>query len=132
MTQRLSERMHEDAQKLKIYQRSAASSDMSEGLKHDTGKPTFDLLPPEALAEMQKALEFGATKYDAWNWSKGMAWLRIWNACLRHLFAWAQGEDKDPESGLSHLAHAANCILFLISYEKTGVGTDDRNKRKVK
>lgn len=97
--------------------------------KFDTGKATFDLLPMEALSEIQRVLDFGAQKYAAWNWAKGMAWLRLWNACLRHLFAWARGEDTDPESGLPHLAHAGCCILFLLAYERMRLGTDDRRKQ---
>lgn len=97
--------------------------------KFDTGKPNFDLLPPEALAEVQRVLEFGAAKYEPHNWRKGMAWRRLLGAVFRHLFAFAAGEDKDPESGLSHLAHASCCILFLLSYTVTGAGTDDRFKQ---
>lgn len=55
-----------------------------------------------------------------------MAWSRMLGACLRHLFSWAKREEADPESGLSHLAHAACCVLFLIDYERRGAGQDDR------
>ena len=41
------------------------------------------------------------------------------------------GEDKDPESGLSHLAHAACCIMFLLEFEKTHPELDDRYKPNV-
>lgn len=99
---------------------------MSEGLKYDTGKVPLELLPPEALIEIAKVLAFGAEKYGRHNWRKGMAWSRLAGAILRHLFAWMQGEDKDPESGLSHLAHAGCDILFLMSYEINGIGEDDR------
>jgi len=99
---------------------------MSEGLKYDTGKVPLELLPPEALIEIAKVLAFGAEKYGRHNWRKGMAWSRLVGAILRHLFAWMLGEDKDPESGLSHLAHAGCDILFLMSYEIQGSGTDDR------
>jgi hypothetical protein len=50
---------------------------------------------------------------------------------LRHVFAFARGEDIDPDSGLPHLDHAACCILFLSSYQKTGTGNDDRYKPSV-
>jgi hypothetical protein len=101
---------------------------MSEGLKYDTGKIPLELLPPEALTEIAKVLAFGAQKYGRHNWRKGMAWFRLIGAILRHLFAWMRGEDKDPESGLSHLAHAGCDILFLMAYEIKGIGTDDRYK----
>ena len=95
---------------------------------HDAGKPMFDLLPAESLAEIQLVMEFGAKKYGAQNWRKGTCWRKYLGSAMRHLFAWAAGEDLDPDSGLSHLAHAGCNILFLLSYSKTGAGTDDRYK----
>ena len=62
------------------------------------------------------------------NWEKGMKWGRPVGALMRHMWAWWQGEDKDAETGLSHLAHAACCILFLLSYELRKTGEDDRPK----
>lgn len=67
-----------------------------------------------------------------WNWAKGFTWSRLIGAALRHLFAFARGEDRDPESGLSHLAHAGCCILFLITHERCKLGTDDRYKMETK
>jgi hypothetical protein len=37
-----------------------------------------------------------------------------------------RGEDKDPESGLSHLAHLGCCVVFLIWHEKYKKELDDR------
>lgn len=85
-----------------------------------------ELLPPEALLEISKVYAFGAKKYSENNWRLGMKWTRIVGSTLRHLFAWVGGEDKDPESGLSHLAHAGCNVLFLLTYELTNSGTDDR------
>ena len=62
------------------------------------------------------------------NWKKGMQWSRMYDAMLRHLTAWIEGENKDPESGLPHLAHCGCCLLFLATYEKMGWGVDDRWK----
>lgn len=62
------------------------------------------------------------------NWRKGMEWSRMVDAALRHLGAWNEGEDLDPESGISHLAHCLCCIIFLLWYSLNGKGTDDRWK----
>lgn len=62
------------------------------------------------------------------NWEQGMSWGRVFAALMRHMWAWWRGEDKDPETGESHLWHAGCCIAFLIAYEARGVGTDDRYK----
>ncbi len=42
------------------------------------------------------------------------------DACMRHLTAWIEGERKDPESGLSHLAHAVCCLLIMLWGEMHG------------
>ncbi len=98
----------------------------TEAVKHDGGKPQLTFLHPAALAEIARVMEFGAKKYARNNWLKGMGWLRLADAALRHLMAWSWGEDKDPESGLSHLAHAGCCIMFALAYEQLKLGTDDR------
>lgn len=98
------------------------------GVKADAGKAPVELFPPEAILEISKVLAFGAAKYDAWNWAKGMRWSRLAGAAMRHLLAWLMGEDKDPESGLSHLAHLGCCVVFLITYEARSLGTDDRHR----
>jgi hypothetical protein len=105
----------------------------SEPVKADDGKPALDLLPFGALEEIGKVLAFGAKKYAAHNWrqGKGLEFGRLLAAALRHLCAWGRGESKDAETGLSHLAHAACCVLFLLSYEVEGGGIDDRWKSTV-
>lgn len=98
-----------------------------EGVKFDAGKPRWELLPFDAIDDVADVLRFGAGKYGAHNWSKGMAWGRLLGAALRHLGAWARGKNIDNESQLPHLAHAACCVLMLLALTKRGVGTDDRN-----
>lgn len=97
-------------------------------IKADTHKPKFDLLPWDALSEIAKVYEFGKNKYSARNWEKGFDWLRLWNAAMRHLTAWERGEDKDPETNLSHTVHAAFCVLALVAHETRNIGKDDRYK----
>ncbi len=98
----------------------------NEFIKHDGGKPRYDLLPPELLLETAKVLEYGARKYAPNNWANGADWSRYFGAMNRHLWAWWAGEDNDPETDLSHLAHAACCLAFLMAYQGRGIGTDDR------
>ena len=97
--------------------------------KQDGGKLRLDLVPPEAMTAMGRVLTFGAAKYAARNWEQGMSWGRIVAALLRHLFAWIGGEDKDPESGFSHLDHVICNAAFLVTYEARGVGEDDLARR---
>lgn len=97
-----------------------------EGRKDDHGKLPYHLLPPELMEATAAVLDFGAGKYGERNWERGMAWSRPFSALMRHMWAWWRGYDKDPETGMSHLWHAACCIAFLIAYESRGAGTDDR------
>ncbi len=99
-----------------------------EGVKHDSGKPPMALLSGSALLEIARVLDFGQGKYNTWNWKGGMAWSRVAGAVLRHIFAWLGGQDKDPETGLSHLAHAACGLMFLLDFEVNNLGSDDRFK----
>ena len=73
-------------------------------------------------------MTFGAKKYDSHNWRRGFKWSRLLGAALRHILAFMGGQDKDPETNLSHLAHAACCIMFLLEHEAKGLGEDDRYK----
>jgi hypothetical protein len=99
---------------------------LTEGHKADTGKAPYHLLAPEMLEGVAQVLDFGARKYAPRNWELGMSWSRPFSALMRHMWAWWRGEDKDPETGMSHLWHAACCIMFLMAYEQRKTGTDDR------
>lgn len=96
--------------------------------KHDAGKPPLSLIPRSALLAEAAVLDFGAHKYSKHNWRKGMEWSRLVDACLRHITAWNEGENLDPETLHSHLAHARCCLGFLIEYQENGIGVDDRYK----
>lgn len=102
------------------------------GIKFDENKLRFDLVPPEALQEIISVLNYGATKYAARNWENGIKYGRIFAALMRHMWTWWSGEEKDQESGLSHLAHAGCCIFFLIAHTKRQhlLQYDDRPTRK--
>jgi hypothetical protein len=107
---------------------TASGSAGGSALKFDGDKLPVNLLSSEALLQTAAVLKFGADKYHAHNWRDGFAWSRPLAAAMRHIMAYNDGEDKDPESGLSHLAHAACCIMFLLEFEKTHPELDDRYK----
>ncbi len=89
------------------------------GMKYDTDKPDYTLLPWDAVEEIVKVLDFGARKYARDNWKHVEdGETRYLAAAFRHLATYNRGNQKDdPETGLSHLAHAGCCILFLLSLE---------------
>ena len=99
----------------------------SPGVKFDANKPRMDLLDAHAITQLAQVLTFGAQKYEAHNWRRGISKSRLIAAALRHLFAYLGGEDKDPESGLSHVAHAMCCAMFLLGLEHRSE-LDDRYK----
>jgi hypothetical protein len=88
----------------------------------------FDLFPFDALEEIARVFGMGARKYADDNWLKGYSWRLSSGALLRHISKWSQGEDRDPESGRLHMAHAAWHCIALIVFELRGLGTDDRAK----
>src|SRR6476619_7408161 len=90
---------------------------LAEGTKYDDGKVPHDLWSPDALDETARVLAFGAAKYDAYNWEKGINYSRVFAALLRHLWAFWRRERSDPETGLHHLGHAMCCCMFLLHYE---------------
>lgn len=99
----------------------------SGAIKHDQDKPDYSLIPTEALDEIAAVWTFGQRKYAAFNWTKGFAWRRPLAASLRHIYAFLRGEDRDPESGLLHLAHAVCCLMMVITFYKTKTGKDNRH-----
>jgi len=60
------------------------------------------------------------------NWEQGMKWGRMFGAMMRHAWAWWMREDKDPETGRSHMWHVLCCAAMLVAYEQRGTGEDDR------
>ena len=91
----------------------------AQGVKHDTGKPRWSLLPLGSIAQIVQVLDFGAAKYKPDNWQHVPdARRRYYDAMQRHIEAWWTGERCDRETGLHHLAHAGCCILFLLWLDK--------------
>lgn len=102
------------------------------GIKHDQDKPDMSLLSSTALLQVAEVMTFGKRKYTAHNWRGGFIWSRPLAAAARHLFSFIGGEDKDPETGLSHLAHAICCLMFVLEFEETHKDLDDRYKKDTK
>lgn len=99
----------------------------SPGLKFDAGKPMLSLLSRIWLEGTARVLTFGAKKYAAHNWRKGMQHSRLLDALQRHVLAFQDGEELDPESGLPHLDHASCCLMFLRENHELRRECDDRH-----
>lgn len=99
---------------------------MNGGMKHDKEKVRLDLLSSKWICGVGDVLGFGARKYKDDNWREGIHSRRLLAACLRHVFAYLDGEDLDAESGLSHLLHASCCLQFAYELSITRPDLDDR------
>lgn len=97
------------------------------GSRFNNGKTRYDLLNWEALAGLANVLEFGATKYSAHNWMKGLPVTEILASMLRHVAAIQNGEDVDPETGLPHADHIQCNAMFLSWMMKNRADMDDRH-----
>jgi hypothetical protein len=90
-------------------------------------KPPLHLIPPAAEILESAVMALGAQKYGAFNWRLSSVKASIYVAAARrHLVQWFDGQDDDPESGVSHLAHARACLGILLDALATEHLVDDR------
>ena len=81
-------------------------------------KSNVHMIDPMFTLGIGDVLTYGANKYAANNWMRGMAWSEVFGGVCRHLLQWFCGQDRDVESGLPHLHHAACGIMFLSYYSR--------------
>lgn len=101
---------------------------LNEGLKYDSGKLRWDLLPVEEIEGIVDVLTFGANKYadNSWqNVDNGIE--RYYAALMRHIIAWRKGEKKDDESGIDHLYHALTNLVFISWLTKNAKAAEKTN-----
>lgn len=71
-------------------------------------------MPMNVLMEAGLVKLHGDLKYGRFNWREaGVRGSVYYDAALRHLAAWYEGEDIDPDSGIHHIAHAI-CGLSVL------------------
>jgi hypothetical protein len=83
-------------------------------------------IDPRALMEVAQVCGFGRKKYARLNYLRGYNWSSSYDALQRHLHLFWDREERDEESQLHHLAHAAWHCFALFSFALRGLGTDDR------
>lgn len=84
------------------------------GMKFDSEKNDYSLIPPRSMDELAEVLTAGAKKYERDNWKKVEdGENRYFAAALRHLWAIRNGEINDEETGIPHAIHAAANCFFL-------------------
>lgn len=92
------------------------------GLKFDSDKTRWDLVPIELWEYTAKIYTYGAAKYAPNNWKSLEPFDdRYYAALMRHLCEWRKGNKIDEESGFLHIGHAAwnaNALLWKDIHEQ--------------
>jgi hypothetical protein len=88
-------------------------------MKTEIEKTQWRLLPWREIEEVARVLMYGNTKYKENDWQNVKNKREFYfDAAMRHITAWWNGERLDPESGLHHLAHAMCCMLIIMWGER--------------
>lgn len=102
--------------------------------KHAVGlaKQPYRFIPPAAIAAEGRVMAGnenggGAMEYGPFNWNESGVLAGVYyDAIKRHLEAWWTGQDLDPKSRESHLAHIRACAGILFDAQGMGTLVDDR------
>lgn len=90
-------------------------------------KPSMSPVPPVALLHLMKAMEDGRKKYGLMNWrEKRVSSSIYYDAAMRHLMAWYDGEDYAEDSGVHHLGHVMACCAIILDGLAQGNINDNR------
>lgn len=93
-------------------------------------KAPMSTVPATVLAEIGVAMLEGASKYGRHNYrAVGVRGSVYYDGVMRHLMAWWEGEDIDPDSGMSHVTKAITSLVVLRDAMMQGKFTDDRPPR---
>lgn len=123
---------HESWDVQEVTATAVPSGHTSGGKKFDGGKADLSLVPRIASEEMARAFMVGEKKYGRYNYTAGLQSHRLIAAAMRHLHAYQEGEDMDPEGTefrSKHLGHALASIAMLLHCEELGTLTDTRRKK---
>ena len=92
-----------------------------------SSKLPLHLWPKTATAMGCLGLLEGMLKYGRSNWREaGVRASIYYDALERHIGAWFEGEDFDPDSGMPHLSHALACLAIVVDAQAAGKLVDDR------
>jgi hypothetical protein len=93
-------------------------------------KPPIANVPLSVISEVGMALAEGQYKYGGYNWRViGVRASVYWDATFRHMKAWWEGEDTDPDSQLNHVTKAISALTVLRDAMIQDNWTDDRPPR---
>ena len=90
-------------------------------------KVPFSTISAPVIAELGVAMLEGAMKYGRHNYRViGVRGSVYYDAVMRHMLSWWEGENTDPDSGLSHITKAISSLVVLRDGMIQGNWVDDR------
>ncbi len=91
-------------------------------------KVPISTVPAQVLGEVGLAMLEGARKYGRHNFRVAGVRASVYfdAVVMRHLMGWWEGEDVDPDSGLSHVTKAIAGLVVLRDSMLQGNWVDDR------
>jgi len=90
-------------------------------------KVSLHCVSSPVLMELGLAMMEGDRKYGGHNYRvAGVRYSVYYDAVMRHLMAWWEGEDIDSDSGLSHITKAMSGLSVLRDAMINDMATDDR------
>lgn len=93
-------------------------------------KVPFSAISMPVIAELGVAMAEGAMKYARHNYrAVGVRASVYLDAEMRHMAAWWEGQDLDPDSGVNHVTKAIACLFVLRDSMIQGNWVDDRPPR---
>lgn len=92
-----------------------------------TRKAPMSTVSAPVMAEVGVAMLEGALKYGRHNYrAVGVRASVYYDATMRHLMQWWEGEDIDPDSQMSHITKAITSLVVLRDAMIRGKVEDDR------
>lgn len=90
-------------------------------------KVPMSTVSARVMMEIGLGMLEGDRKYGRHNYRvAGVRGSVYYDACMRHIMAWWEGEDVDQESGLSHITKALSCLTVLRDAMLNNKFYDDR------
>jgi hypothetical protein len=90
-------------------------------------KVSLHYVPTQVMMEISLGMLEGGLKYGSHNYrSSGVRSSVYFDALMRHIFAWWEGEEIDPDSGINHVSKALSSLVVLRDAMMNDMLNDDR------
>lgn len=96
-----------------------------------TKAPT-SCIPSAGIFAMGAAMQDGGNKYDPFNYRETEVTASVFfNAMMRHLWDWWEGQDFADDSGVHHLGHLMAGSAIVLDGISNGNFVDDRPGKRI-